>query len=303
MLTKGDRPAAVTPGGGAGGPMACCHIRPDPAAGEQCLQVLLATGRPPRRGERPGEVIVPDLIPPSSVIRHLIDGRYDQLLKQANSSTRAASLVPSAPPACCGSPVHHGQPPRPPPLPAWPSGSGVTWSRAGWLLVGPARPRGAVPPGRHRWADPAARPAAALFAINQRKLICAQGSIAGEPHRIDPTTGALNSSINGRRKAIPGQPKNRPASGSRLQSEGQTKQHRITISPHPRRLPRQQTSSNAVRRRLATPADPIGIGHGQAQRQTPSAGQAGAQRGRAERELQSRSPLTARRSTSQLNCW
>ena len=68
--------------------------RPDLRAGEQALQLLLQLAGRAGRGERPGQVLVQTYSPEHPVIRHLVDGRYEDFLAQEIQLRRQAGLVP-----------------------------------------------------------------------------------------------------------------------------------------------------------------------------------------------------------------
>ena len=68
--------------------------RPDLRAGEQALQLLLQLAGRAGRGERPGQVLVQTYSPEPPVIRHLVDGRYEDFLAQEIQLRREAGLVP-----------------------------------------------------------------------------------------------------------------------------------------------------------------------------------------------------------------
>ena len=68
--------------------------RPDLRAGEQALQLLLQLAGRAGRGERPGQVLVQTYSPEHPVIRHLVDGRYEDFLAQEILLRRQAGLVP-----------------------------------------------------------------------------------------------------------------------------------------------------------------------------------------------------------------
>lgn len=68
--------------------------RPDLRAGEQALQLLLQLAGRAGRGERPGQVLVQTYSPEHPVIRHLVDGRYEDFLAQEIQLRREAGLVP-----------------------------------------------------------------------------------------------------------------------------------------------------------------------------------------------------------------
>ncbi len=68
--------------------------RPDLRAGEQSLQLLMQLAGRAGRGERPGQVLVQTYCPDHPVIRHLVDGRYEEFLSLEAQLRREAGLVP-----------------------------------------------------------------------------------------------------------------------------------------------------------------------------------------------------------------
>jgi len=68
--------------------------RPDLRAGEQALQLLMQLAGRAGRGERPGQVLVQTYSPDHPVIRHLVDGRYEDFLTEETQVRREAGLVP-----------------------------------------------------------------------------------------------------------------------------------------------------------------------------------------------------------------
>ena len=68
--------------------------RPDLRAGEQALQLLMQLAGRAGRGERPGQVLVQTYSPDHPVIRHLVDGRYEDFLAEETKVRREAGLVP-----------------------------------------------------------------------------------------------------------------------------------------------------------------------------------------------------------------
>ena len=68
--------------------------RPDLRASEQALQLLMQLAGRAGRGERPGQVLVQTYCPEHPVIRHLVDGRYEDFLAQEVQLRREAALVP-----------------------------------------------------------------------------------------------------------------------------------------------------------------------------------------------------------------
>ena len=68
--------------------------RPDLRAEEQALQLLMQLAGRAGRGERPGQVLVQTYSPDHPVIRHLVDGRYEDFLAEETQVRREAGLVP-----------------------------------------------------------------------------------------------------------------------------------------------------------------------------------------------------------------
>jgi len=68
--------------------------RPDLSAEEQALQLFLQLAGRAGRGERPGEVLVQTYCPEHPVIKHLIDGRYEEFLKKESKLRKESGLVP-----------------------------------------------------------------------------------------------------------------------------------------------------------------------------------------------------------------
>ena len=68
--------------------------RPDLRAEEQALQLLMQLAGRAGRGERPGQVLVQTYSPDHPVIRHLVDGRYEDFLAAETQVRREAGLVP-----------------------------------------------------------------------------------------------------------------------------------------------------------------------------------------------------------------
>ena len=148
MLTKGiDLPrvtlAAVLAADGL------LH-RPDLRSGEQCLQLLLQLAGRAGRGERPGEVIVQTYSPYHPVIRHLIDGRYDQYLETERQMRQQAGLVPFSR-ACLLRLSGASATATATAAAALAERIRCPLQEAGWLLVGPAPAPVARVAGRHRW--------------------------------------------------------------------------------------------------------------------------------------------------------
>ena len=68
--------------------------RPDLLAEEQTLQLFMQLAGRAGRGERPGEVLVQTYCPTHPVILHLLDGRYEEFLKQEAKTRKETGLVP-----------------------------------------------------------------------------------------------------------------------------------------------------------------------------------------------------------------
>ena len=68
--------------------------RPDLQAGEQSLQLFLQLAGRAGRGEQPGHVFVQTYCPEHPVIKHLVDGRYEEFLKKESKIRKDAGLVP-----------------------------------------------------------------------------------------------------------------------------------------------------------------------------------------------------------------
>ncbi|KGG16462.1 MULTISPECIES: primosomal protein N' [unclassified Prochlorococcus] len=68
--------------------------RPDLFAEEQALQLFLQLAGRAGRGEKPGKVLVQTYSPDHPVIRHLVDGSYEDFLKKESVLRSNASLVP-----------------------------------------------------------------------------------------------------------------------------------------------------------------------------------------------------------------
>ena len=124
--------------------------RPDLRAGEHCLQLLMQLAGRAGRGERPGEVLVQTYSPDHPVIRHLVDGRYEQFLEQELQLRRQGRLVPfsracllrfSGPTACATATAATtlAEQIRP------------RVEAASWLLIGPAPAPVSRVAGRSRW--------------------------------------------------------------------------------------------------------------------------------------------------------
>lgn len=124
--------------------------RPDLRSAEQCLQLLLQLAGRAGRGERPGEVLVQTYCPDHPVIRHLVDGRYEQFLEEELALRRSGALVPFS--RACLLRL------------SGPSASGTATAASalaerirgpleagGWQLIGPAPAPVARVAGKSRW--------------------------------------------------------------------------------------------------------------------------------------------------------
>lgn len=124
--------------------------RPDLRSSEQCLQLLLQLAGRAGRGERPGEVLVQTYCPDHPVLRHLVDGRYEQFLEEELRLRRQGGLVPfrracllrlagpvaSRTATAAAALAEHLRP---------------AVEKQGWTLVGPAPAPIARVAGRSRW--------------------------------------------------------------------------------------------------------------------------------------------------------
>ncbi len=124
--------------------------RPDLRSSEQCLQLLLQLAGRAGRGERPGEVLVQTYSPDHPVIRHLVDGRYEQFLAEEMALRRQGALVPFSR-ACL---LRLSGPS--PSVTATAAAALAERIRgeleaAGWLLIGPAPAPVARVAGKSRW--------------------------------------------------------------------------------------------------------------------------------------------------------
>ena len=124
--------------------------RPDLRSAEQCLQLLLQLAGRAGRGERPGEVLVQTYCPDHPVIRHLVDGRYEQFLEEELALRRSGGLVPFS--RACLLRLSG------PSASATATAASVLAERirgpleaAGWLLIGPAPAPVARVAGKARW--------------------------------------------------------------------------------------------------------------------------------------------------------
>ena len=68
--------------------------RPDLMATEETLQLFMQLAGRAGRGEQPGKVVVQTYCPDHPVILHLIDGRYEEFLKQEEVTRKEAEMVP-----------------------------------------------------------------------------------------------------------------------------------------------------------------------------------------------------------------
>ncbi len=68
--------------------------RPDLMATEETLQLFMQLAGRAGRGEQPGQVVVQTYCPDHPVIRHLIDGRYEEFLKKEERTRKEAAMVP-----------------------------------------------------------------------------------------------------------------------------------------------------------------------------------------------------------------
>ncbi|MFN9531235.1 MAG: primosomal protein N' [Cyanobacteriota bacterium] len=68
--------------------------RPDLRSAEHCLQLLFQLAGRAGRGEQPGELLVQTYSPDHPVIRHLVDGRYEQFLVEEAHLRQSGGLVP-----------------------------------------------------------------------------------------------------------------------------------------------------------------------------------------------------------------
>jgi primosomal protein N' (replication factor Y) len=162
--------------------------RPDLRSSEQCLQLLLQLAGRAGRGEKPGEVLVQTYSPDHPVIRHLVDGRYEQFLAEEIQLRRQAALVPFS--RACLLRL------------SGPSASGTATAAtalaerirgdleaAGWLLIGPAPAPVARVAGKSRWQlllhGPAGDPLSQGLPLPSEAVL-RQGLPAGVGLAIDP---------------------------------------------------------------------------------------------------------------------
>ncbi len=68
--------------------------RPDLMATEETLQLFMQLAGRAGRGEQPGKVLVQTYCPDHPVIIHLIDGRYEEFLKNEEKTRKEAAMVP-----------------------------------------------------------------------------------------------------------------------------------------------------------------------------------------------------------------
>ncbi|WP_320674301.1 primosomal protein N' [Prochlorococcus sp. MIT 1341] len=68
--------------------------RPDLQASEQALQTLMQLAGRAGRGENPGKVFVQTYCPDHPVIRHLVDGQYEEFLEKESILRKSAGLIP-----------------------------------------------------------------------------------------------------------------------------------------------------------------------------------------------------------------
>ena len=158
--------------------------RPDLRSSEQCLQLLLQLAGRAGRGERPGEVLVQTYSPDHPVIRHLVDGRYEQFLAEEIQLRRQAGLVPfsracllrlSGPTASATATAAAALAER--------IGAGL--EEAGWLLIGPAPAPVARVAGKSRWQLLLHGPAGQALPLPSEAQL-RQGLPAGVGLAIDP---------------------------------------------------------------------------------------------------------------------
>ena len=158
--------------------------RPDLRASEQCLQLLLQLAGRAGRGDTPGEVLVQTYSPEHPVIRHLVDGRYEQFLAEEGLIRRQGGLVPFS--RACLLRL------------SGPSASGTATAAstlaerlrqgaeaAGWLLIGPAPAPVARVAGKSRWQLLLHGPAGAPLPLPSEAEL-RQGLAAGVGLTIDP---------------------------------------------------------------------------------------------------------------------
>ena len=68
--------------------------RPDLMATEETLQLFMQLAGRAGRGEQPGKVVVQTYCPEHPVVLHLIDGRYEEFLKNEEKTRKEAAMVP-----------------------------------------------------------------------------------------------------------------------------------------------------------------------------------------------------------------
>ncbi len=158
--------------------------RPDLRSSEQCLQLLLQLAGRAGRGDRAGEVLVQTYSPDHPVIRHLVDGRYEQFLAEEMQLRRQGALVPfsraclvrlSGPTASVTATAAAALAER----------IGAEVAAAGWLLIGPAPAPVARVAGKSRWQLLLHGPAGQALPLPPEALL-RQGLPAGVALAIDP---------------------------------------------------------------------------------------------------------------------
>jgi len=158
--------------------------RPDLRSSEQCLQLLLQLAGRAGRGEKPGEVLVQTYSPDHPVIRHLVDGRYEQFLAEESQLRRQAGLVPFSR-ACLlrlSGPTASGTATAAAALAERIRGE---LEAAGWLLIGPAPAPVARVAGKSRWQLLLHGPAGQPLPLPSEAVL-RQGLPAGVGLAIDP---------------------------------------------------------------------------------------------------------------------
>ena len=68
--------------------------RPDLMASEETLQLFMQLAGRAGRGEQPGKVVVQTYCPDHPVILHLVDGSYEEFLKEEEKTRKEAAMVP-----------------------------------------------------------------------------------------------------------------------------------------------------------------------------------------------------------------
>ncbi len=124
--------------------------RPDLQAGEQTLQLLMQLAGRAGRGDLPGKVFVQTYCPEHPVIEHLVDGRYEEFLREETSLRRDAGLVPFS--RACMLRLNGDT------AAATASAASILSEQikpfcesGGWKLIGPAPAMVAKVAGRSRW--------------------------------------------------------------------------------------------------------------------------------------------------------